>query len=133
MELEKLIDAAKQEQWIEVDEAIPKICDDPEYINWAYGEGTLDDDGNVRDLAVSILEQAQIAPKVFDGMRERLYNIMMGDDNEFVRYRCAFTFVNHGPGDYKDEVIEVLNEAARHQEQDIADMAKAYLEGLDSS
>jgi hypothetical protein len=123
MVLNRLIQAAKEEDWDFVDKELPEFAKDPANIEWAYGVGLADSNGNVRDLGASILEIAKISPDRFGGMRDRITQHMKGDDNPYVRYRCAFALAAHGQAN--DQVRAVLMEATK--DDDVAAIAKDYL------
>ncbi|MBU0466109.1 MAG: hypothetical protein KJ718_00080 [Nanoarchaeota archaeon] len=125
MGIEKLIDAAKKEDWETVDEQLPEVCEDPSVVSWAYNEGIKDDDGNIRDLAVSLLEKAPISESEFDDMRETVYGLMTSDLNKYVKFRAAFALAAHGVGSHKAEVEQLLHEAEKDNE--IAKIARGYL------
>ncbi len=125
IEIEELVDAAKREDWDTIDDVIPKVCNTQSYIQWAYETGVEDKDGNVRDLAVSILEKAQIPSAHFRDIGKTLYGLMNSDDNPYVRFRAAFALAAHDMGDHGERVIEVLREAKKNP--DVADLAEGYL------
>lgn len=123
-----MIEAARREQWESVDGTIAGIVDDPRYYKWAHSKGIRDRDGNVRDLAVSILERSIIPDDAFSAMGRDLHELMLKDDNTYVRFRAAFAFASHGPQPYREEVIRTLREAAK--DRDIGFLAKDYLSKL---
>ena len=123
--LEMLKDAAKREDWESVDSAMDSIAGDPRYYRWAFGTGMRDADGNIRDLAVSIIEKSDIPNEDFSRMRGALFTHMMEDENLYARFRSAFALANHGSGQYKETVIGTLKLAAR--DDDVKEIAKQYL------
>ena len=120
-----LISAAKRENWGFVDHSIDGIVHVPEYYKWAYSEGLKDPDGDVRDLAVSIIEKSDIPEQEFGLMRDSLYGLMLKDSNRYVRFRAAFALANHGTKRYEGEVVGKLNEALG--DKDVRDIAQNYL------
>jgi hypothetical protein len=108
MDLDSLIGAARREQWETVDEAIPGLCNNGHVVDWASQEGLKDGDGNIRDLAVSLLEKR-----------------MKEDDNPYVRYRSAFAIAAHDTGYHRQEVIETLKQA--QQDENVSEFAEDYL------
>ena len=124
MMIEDLIEAARQEDWVLIDGVLPSVCDKPEIVNWASVQGLKDSDGNVRDLAVSILEKTKVIPEE-GGVADKLHELMGSDDNPYVRYRSAFALAAHKPVAYGEEVRGVLQEAL--QDSATADIAKGYL------
>ena len=123
--LKKLKSAAKNEKWEYVDSMIPQISGNLEYAKWAYDEGIKDPDGNIRDLAVSIIEKSEIPENEFTRMRDTLCLLMENDKNKYVQFRSAFALVNHGPGKHKKKVLSKLYEAEK--DKDVAELAKEYL------
>lgn len=123
--IKSLVNAAKHERWDLVDSSIAVIAHSPEYYKWAYSEGLKDPDGNVRDLAISIIERSDIPEHEFDLMRESLCGLMLKDSNRYVRFRAAFALANHGPKRYEGEVIRKLEEALG--DKDIRGIAQDYL------
>jgi hypothetical protein len=124
--LDKLVSAAKKEDWNFVDLNISKIKDKPDYIRWAYDKGIHDKDKNVRDLGVSILEKAEISKSRFDVMKEELLYLMKSDTNPYVRFRSAFALAAHGASN--SEVKKVLLKAKK--DPDVADIAAGYLKKI---
>ena len=118
--IERLIALAKEEKWAEVDEALPKLRKDNEIRIWAYKKGLFEEDGNVRDLAASILEKADW----FENQRlihDLVYNTLRQEKHPYARFRMACALVAHG---YKEpEVIEVLENAP----DDVKPIALKYL------
>jgi len=121
--IEKLIEAAKTEDWDFIDGQIPSIANDPEYLRWAIQKGIRDEDGNVRDLAASILEKTETLPSDSVAL---LYDKMKKDSNPYVKFRSAFALAGHGVRDHHDDVVQVLKEAQRDPE--VAEIAGRYLE-----
>lgn len=130
IELSKLIDAAKSENWEYVDTVIPQIKNNERYYNWAFNQGIKDENDKVRDLGVSIIEKAKIAEQYFSEMREPLYGLMLNDRHMYVQFRAAFALANHGPGAHKEEVLSKLNEAK--MDKDVCDIAKTYIKKMRS-
>ncbi|HLD04754.1 MAG TPA: hypothetical protein VJG90_03460 [Candidatus Nanoarchaeia archaeon] len=128
MKMQDLIDAAKRQKWEFVDTHLAEVCNDSSNIEWAVGVGLDDLDGNVRDLAASLLERADIQPSAFEQMRSRLHSVMTRDSHPYARYRSALALAAHGPGSYREEVMRVLGEAST--DPDVSDLAKAYLSKL---
>ncbi len=125
MNMQDLIGAAKREEWKFVDAHLSEICNSPSNIEWALGPGLDDSDGNVRDLAASLLEKADLQPSAFEQMQLRLHNVMMHDSHPYARYRSAFALAAHGPGPYREDVIRVLGEA--RTDPDVSKLAEGYL------
>ena len=121
--LEKLINAAKEEDWDFVDGNIPKITEDESYVNWAYSGGIYDPNDNVRDLAVSILQKAKIPEPKFVQVMEDLTQLMKSDKNPYVRYRSAFTLWENN---IKNNLVKsVILEAKK--DPDTSEIAERYL------
>lgn len=119
--LEDLIDAARAERWDFVDENIAGVAGDANVVAWASGGGLEDADGNVRDLAASILEKssAELSGPIKDKLRE----LMGNDENQYVQFRSAFAL--YVRGERSPDVIAKLDEAGR--DPATADIAKGYL------
>ncbi len=120
--LDSMIRAAKKEDWRVVDKLIPTVCNDPAYVEWAFVKGIADSDGNIRDLAVSILEKTK---KLTLAMKKRLYELMKTDTNTFVKYRSAFALRAHDPAYYRREVNGMLKKATDNP--DVSEIALKYL------
>jgi hypothetical protein len=127
--LADLKDEARMERWDRVDLAIRRLVSDPRYYRWAAKTGINEANGDVRDLAVSIIEMAEIPAKEFDGMRGALFGRMMCDENEYVRYRSAFALAKHESGQYKERVKVTLREASN--DKDVGEIAKFYLRQME--
>jgi HEAT repeat protein len=126
--LDALMKAAREENWVFVDRSISRLNRDSEYYKWAYPDGIRDPNDNIRDLAVSIIERSDIPEREFALMRKPLHGLMLRDSNRYVRFRAAFALANHGPENYREEVIEKLNEAAKDKE--VKEIARDYLSKL---
>ena len=125
-ELKKLAESGTDEDWEKIDAEIPKVCNQPDYLSWAYETGIKDDNGDVRDLAVSLLEKSHLSPAKFKPMKAEILRRMKTDPNPFVRYRSAFALVAHKVS--SPEIIGVLKEAQK--DPNTADIAKEYLSKL---
>lgn len=128
--LEELKKAAMRENWEFVDAGILRISKDSSYVDWAYRQGTRDLNGNIRDLAVSIIEAADIPEEKFSGMKGTLYALMKKDENPYVQFRSAFALAKHGAGKHRDKVMDKLREAEK--DEDVSEIAKHYLKKLGS-
>ena len=127
MNMEDLINDAIKENWKSVDEKIPKICNKVKVQNMAL-RLSADKDGNVRDLGASILEKARIDSARFSRMRTPLSRVMRNDNNIYAKYRAAFALANHGPGEYMQEVLELIKLAS--EDKEVSVIAKNYLRKL---
>lgn len=123
--IDLLIQAAKAEKWNLINKIIPEECNKKEVIAWATTKGIEDKDGNVRDLAVSILEKTKTLDKA---TKAKLLSLMKNDSNDFVRYRSAFALAGHDPAYRKTEVLRILKEAAKNDE--IKGIAQRYLHNI---
>lgn len=121
--IDALIEAAKKEDWGKLDKNIPKICNNKSIINWACKKGLNDGNGNVRDLAASILEKT--SNSLTWEIKEKLYSHMKKDDNAYVRYRSSFALAAHDPSFHKEEVKDVLEKAKK--DPDVSQFAESYL------
>jgi HEAT repeat protein len=124
---EQLQTAAGEEKWELVDKHIGRFCDDPTVIEWVMKTGLGSKDGNLRDLAVSILERsgAEFDEKTKSDLLEKRGS----DENQYVRYRAAFALFAHG--DRSPQVIQTLQEA--REDKDVREIAEGYLSQIDSS
>ena len=127
MNMEDLINAARKENWEFVDEKIPKVCNDVKVQDKAL-KLLADKNENIRDLGASILEKARIDSDRFSRMRSPLVRIMRNDDHIYVKYRAAFALANHGPGEYMQEVLELIKQASK--DKAVSEFAKNYLRKL---
>jgi len=126
--IRKIADAAKVENWDEVDKLIPIMVKNPIYVQWAYERALSSSNPLLKDLGASMLEKATIKETQFAEMREKLFYRMMEEKSEYVRYRSAFALAAHGPGTHKEEVIKVLKEALN--DEDVKQFAVKYLKQL---
>lgn len=122
--IEKLIDAAKEEKWEIVDSTIPAAVRVPEVVDWAYKEGVNDPNGNVRDLAASVLEKADISSNEIPEVRKAL-SVQLEDSHPYARFRAACALAAHGPGEYATDVKIVLKEF--RDDPEVRDIAKKYI------
>jgi hypothetical protein len=123
--LDKLIKAAKKEDWAYVDRKISIIKNYEPFIQWAFPTGIRDSDENLRDLGVSLLEKAPLPEERFRLIRPELFKLMRTDSNTYVRFRSAFALAAHGPGIYEKQVVETLKKAEKDKE--VSKIAKQYL------
>ena len=118
---EEMIDAARAERWDFVDEHIGEFADNPEVFAWAAGGGLEDADGNIRDLAASILEKStkSLEPRT----RGKLLSLIDGDPNIYVQFRSSFALYVRG---YRlEKVVLKLREASKDPATE--NIAKGYL------
>jgi HEAT repeat protein len=116
--------AAKEENWELVDSHIPNFCDDNDTFNWARKSGIKSEDGNERDLAVSLLEKTGRDLEEEDS--SGLLQMIDTDQNPYVRFRSAFALFAHG--NRSEKVISKIKEAA--QDEDVKEIAEGYLSQL---
>jgi len=119
---EKLIEAAKEENWGFVDANLPKICNNPSSVAWAENMGLNEENKHVRDLAASLLEKTKILNARTE---EKLYIRMTTDSHHPVRFRSAFALRGHNYGKHQQEVTKVLQQATK--DPDIKKIAENYL------
>ena len=124
MMIDALIEAAKKEDWEEVDKSILDVCNNESIIAWAFRKGLNDGNENVRDLAASILEKTN---SILTGeIKEKLYSSMKKDSNPYVRFRSCFALAAHDPSFRKKDVKAVLQKAKK--DPDVSQSAESYLE-----
>ena len=126
MAMEELIEAAKHERWKFVDSHAPQAAKNDANVVWAYTCGLKDSDGNVRDLAATLLVKARLSKQELQGAIPVLRRVMSKDSNPYARYRAAFALAEHG--NKSQSVINVLREATN--DKDVADEARKYLQKL---
>lgn len=122
--LQQLQEFARKEQWEEMDALIPRVCNDAKVIAWSLQQGIYDTDGNIRDLAVSLLEKSGY--QLTDEDKEKLYKLLENDSNIYVQFRSAFTLFNGG--DRSEKVVAKMHEA--EADVDVSEIAKEYLQNL---
>lgn len=120
-----LLAAAHKEEWEKVDDNISKFCDDPVIIRWALTIGISNGDGNLRDLAVSIIEKSSC--KLDEQNILDLLQKLDQDENPYVRFRSAFALFTHG--DKSEKVIKKIREAM--QNNAVKEIAEGYLSQVD--
>ncbi len=121
--LDDLMVAARVGQWDVVDENLSVLAIKEEVIKWSW-VGVDDEDDNIRDLAVSAIEQSK--QLLTEEQKEKLKSLMSGDTNPFVQYRSAFALFNRG--DRSEEVVAKIREAATNE--DVREIAENYLSQL---
>ena len=127
MNMEDLINDARNENWKSVDKKILKVCNDVKVQSMAL-RLLADKNGKVRDFGASILEKARIDPARFSRMRTSLVRVMREDNNIYAKYRAAFALANHRSGDYIQEVLELIKQASKDKE--VKPIAENYLRRL---
>jgi len=123
MMIDALIEAAKEGNWKEVDEGILKVRNNKLAVDWAFRKGLNDGNGNVRDLAASILEKT--SSSLTGEMKKKLYSHMKTDNNPYVNFRSAFAIAAHDSSFHKEEVKDVLEKAKK--DPDVSQFAEFYL------
>jgi len=127
----RLIDAAKAEEWKKVDELfIPELVErnDPYSVAWAVNRGLYDENENVRDAAASLLGKQPIPQDLIEVARLNLFSVAMSDPHVFAKYRAAIALAKIGADVYKDHVREVLLQAV--QMEDVREPAQEALDLL---
>lgn len=127
--VKKLIEAAKREDWDFVDRTIPEAVKDPQVVQWAYQDGLNDEvNGNIRDLAASILEKAKIPSSDIQEVRNRLAQ-RLSDAHPYARFRAACALATHDTNhDYQIRIAHVLKEF--QADKDVGTIAREYLQRL---
>ncbi len=120
---EEIVTAAKEERWNFVDENLAETVNNPEVTRWALNDGLNDEDGNLRDLAASILEKSDYV--LSDEEESKLLNLLENDENPYVRFRCAFAL--YARGDRSSKVVAKIEEALHDPATE--EIAKNYLSG----
>lgn len=122
MMTEKLRKAAEKEDWDFVDENLPKVSNNPKFINLAKNIWLDAKNKHIRDLAASLLEQTNVLDEETE---EKLYSRMSKDPHPPVRFRSAFALTKHKYNKHNQEVTDVLQQAT--QDPDIKEIAEYYL------
>lgn len=120
--MEKLIAAAKKENWGFVDKQIPYFANDPNAIKWAKDKGLVDEDSNVRDLAASLLEKTS---NLDERTETKLYGLM-SRYKSYAGFRAACALASHDWQEKASEVRAVLKKAAK--DANVGNIAKRYLQ-----
>lgn len=90
---EQLTAWALEAEWEKIDEALPIIANEQEYVDWA-NEMLNHSDEDIRDLAASIFQASKI--ELTADTVETLRKIMLNDENPYARFRAAFALFEHG-------------------------------------
>lgn len=118
--LSDLIEASAREDWDFVDAHISGHANNPDAIAWAIQDGMNDTDGNIRDLAVSLLERS--STELSSETIQKLYSLF-DDENRYVGFRSAFALFTHN--ERSSLVLTKINEALL--DEDVSDIAEGYL------
>lgn len=121
-----------EESWRLVNENLERLCVLPEVYKWAVLEGLESQNGTLQDLAASIFEAQETefyktVINEFPEVEDKLLKTLGSGSNPYARYRSAFALFKHG--NRSAEVVDKIKEATN--DQDVAEIAKAYLEGLE--
>ena len=102
----------KDEDWLSIDEKIsqPQFLT-AENVRWAIHFGLNDTNRNIRDLAATILDNAE--PTLSEKEIELLKTWMERDQYDIVRYRLAIALFKNGSED--NEVKNLFNEALKNE------------------
>jgi len=118
---DRLIEAAKNNDWNFVDENINESHLTYEHIVWAIKDGLLNKDLNVRDLAATILDRSG-EPLDSEDAKE-IEKIMLRETYHIVIYRLAIALYKRG---IRNTAIERLMSEAK-DDLDVGDLAKSFL------
>jgi HEAT repeat protein len=124
-----LVDWAQNQQWEQVDAYLSRFTtldetQSAKVLHWVRSIGLQNEDQDIRDLAVSMIEQIRV--QIPEDIVGHLIIMMETDPNIYVQYRCAFALFVHGSRE--DVVIQKLEEARTDEE--VAEIAQKYLSGL---
>jgi hypothetical protein len=128
--LEKL---ALDADWEVIDSILPEHCNEPKVLDTAYNTWMYHKNNDLRDLAGSIIEKADIPEEKFVKMRPVIADAMRKDDYKYAKFRFACALANHDPKEFTGEVIEVLQSRRDdpEEEADVIDIAKSYITTLE--
>lgn len=118
-----LAEMGGDEEWDKIDSELStdNFCDDIIVLEWVTKKGLENEDGEVRDLAVSMLEQSRVT--LTEKVKEKLRTMLVKDDNKYVCFRAACALFQHK--DRSGDVIEKLRAFAT--DPDVKEVAESYL------
>ena len=121
--IEQLIHAVNQEtpDWDFVNANIAVIANSDEARKWSFGEGYQADNGDLRDLAMSMVEAGdyELSDEEKVIVRGRL-----DDENPYAGFRAALALYKRG--DRSEEVMTKMTAAL--DDPDVKETAKIYLD-----
>jgi mannose-6-phosphate isomerase-like protein (cupin superfamily) len=123
--LEKLIEAAKNEDWEYVDKHLPAFCNNYRAYRWGSKEINSGNDPHLVDLAASILAETSHAVTAAD--KKALLKVLKQNEEtwEFARFRSACALVIHGSAEA--QAIDILLDFTRHEEVELRPVANRCL------
>lgn len=119
-----LVKESGEEKWEAIDELLPKLEIDEGVVDWIFEDGLKDQDGDVRDLAVSILN-VHDSVSLDDPQKDYLLKIMEEDTYHIVKYRSAIALFQRNIQDDYPSVQEKVTEALG--DPDLGDLAQQVL------
>jgi hypothetical protein len=105
-DIAKFLDLSKQGKWNEFDHLVLENSENIAYLEWTI-EGIADQNVDVRDLAISLLEQT--TSPLFEKRVELLNTIRDSDSNVHLRRKAAIALFKHG--ERNQETILLLHDA----------------------
>lgn len=122
--LDKLLAAARQEDWDLIDQELPRTAQDSSFDQYAK-ELLNNNDPQARDLGASYFE---LCPRELDkDTTSQLTHMLEADRNPYARYRSAFALFTHG--NRTPSVVNMLREATT--DPDVREIAQGYLDQLE--
>ena len=120
-----LINAAKKGDWEIVDRDILRVCNEPQFIEWALRYGMHNEETSLRDFSVSLIEKSEckLNPEQIDSLKA----LMQKDKSCDVRHRTGFTLFKHGIR--SRDVIRTVTDALK--DPSIREIAQEYLNQLE--
>ena len=123
--------AARCEDWKRVDSWIPRVCNDPFYINWAQKKALGDKNPIIRDLGASILEKASLTRTAYAEVLPKLVLQVRKDHANYAGFRAACALANHGPKKHYELVIRTLK--LFEKDSEVSSIAIGYLKKLEKA
>jgi hypothetical protein len=97
---------ARKDEWAEFDARVLEVCNHPDLIRWTTS-GLVDEDLNLRDLALSVLEHTVVEHT--EEQTALVTKLLTEDENMHLRRKAAITLFRHNI--QTAEVMNRLNEA----------------------
>jgi len=118
---ERLVEAAKNEDWDFVDGNINESHLTREQVDWVLQKGIYDEDQNVRDLAATILDRSD--ESLSQEEAEKVEKVMAEDSYHIVKYRLTIALYKRG---YKTPIVEKMMSESK-EDPDVGGLAKNFL------
>ena len=110
--LDGLIKAAKGGDWDFVNQGIPKICNEPQFVEWAASYAINHEDLNLRLFGVNFIEKSEC--NLNQEQIKSLKSLMKKDNYSHVRHGAGFALFKHNV--CSRDVIQAIKGAAKNSE-----------------